>query len=47
MSTKKKGVLITDGDWRKHLRPYFKKVFWGRHRAKTKQLIYKEDKRNG
>jgi len=38
MSTKKKGVLITETEWKKHLRKFYKKLFWHKHRRAEKKL---------
>lgn len=38
MSTKKKGVLTTSKVWAKHLRPYWKRMFWkGERKAGVKE----------
>lgn len=33
MSHIKSGHLTASGEWRKHLRPWYKRAFWKRHRA--------------
>lgn len=42
MSTVKKGLLVKDGEWRKHLRRWGKKVFWRKHRAAERELVREE-----
>lgn len=42
MATKKKGVITNYSEWAKHLRPFFKKVFWSKERGNVKRLIRKE-----
>ena len=37
MSTKKMGVLTTSGEWRKHLRPLYKRLFWNGERRAAKR----------
>lgn len=32
MSHVKSGHLSASGEWRKHLRPWYKRAFWKRHR---------------
>ena len=39
MSTKKKGLLTTDFEWRKHLRKIGKRFFWQKERKAEKKLI--------
>ena len=39
MSTKKKGLLTSDGDWVKHLRKWSKRLFWKGERRATKKDI--------
>ncbi|MGJ8745860.1 hypothetical protein [Polaribacter sp.] len=41
MSTKKKGTLTTDGEWRKHLRKFGKRFFWKAERKAGKKSIKK------
>lgn len=41
MSTKKKGILTSDEDWRKHLRPFGKRRFWKRERQAAKGVARK------
>lgn len=47
MSTKKKGVIIVEGEWRKHLRPYGKGLFWKKHRKADRCLAANGDPRRG
>ena len=42
MSTKKKGILSTDTEWRKHLRKFGKRFFWKSERKAEKKHIRKE-----
>lgn len=44
MSTKKKGQLTTDPEWRKHLRKIGKRFFWKGERLAEKEMIDKEIK---
>ena len=37
MSTKKKGLLTTSGEWKQHLRPYGKRQFWSKERMAEKR----------
>ena len=46
MSTKKKGQLTTDSEWRKHLRKIGKRFFWKGERLAEKKTIDKEITRN-
>jgi hypothetical protein len=46
MSTKKKGKLTVDGEWRKHLRPYGKRRHWKQERTAAKQESRKQEKRS-
>ena len=43
MSTKKKGVLTSDSEWRKHLRKFGKRFFWKKERKEAQQQLKKED----
>ncbi|MGV6861340.1 MAG: hypothetical protein ACWA41_06185 [Putridiphycobacter sp.] len=45
MSTKKKGILTTDSEWRKHLRKIGKRLFWKGERLAEKKMIAKEIKK--
>jgi hypothetical protein len=45
MSNKRKGVLTTDSEWRKHLRKIGKRFFWKGERLAEKKMIDKETKR--
>lgn len=49
MSTVKKGVLTSPRQWWKHLRPYWKKQFWGAERkaaqADTKARLSEAEKK--
>ena len=42
MSNIKKGLLTHSGEWAKHLRKFWKRVFWKGERKAGKQLIRKE-----
>ncbi|WP_425090494.1 hypothetical protein [Tropicimonas sp. S265A] len=42
MSTKKKGVLTVSAEWRKHLRPFYKRIFWKKER-RTANRVAKRD----
>lgn len=42
MSTKKKGILTTDTEWRKHLRKIGKRFFWKGERLAEKKMIDQE-----
>lgn len=42
MSTKKKGLLTVSGEWVKHLRKRFKRIFWKAERQVAKKNIKKE-----
>ena len=42
MSTKKKGILTSDVEWRKHLRKVGKRFFWKAERKAGKKEIRKE-----
>ena len=42
MSTKKKGMLTTAGEYAKHLRRWGKRIFWSRERQAEHKLIIKE-----
>jgi len=44
MSTKKKGQLTVDSEWRKHLRKVGKRFFWKKERLASKKLIEKNTK---
>lgn len=41
MSHKKKGHLTTSKEWAKHLRKYWRKVFWKGERFAEKKVIKK------
>ena len=43
MSTKKKGVLVTAGEWAKHLRKIGRRVFWHKHRGAEKKRIRRDE----
>lgn len=43
MSTKKKGFLVLDKEYRQHLRKYGRRVFWKRHRKVEKASLRKYD----
>lgn len=42
MSTKKKGQLTTDFEWRKHLKKIGKQFFWKRERLAEQKMIDEE-----
>jgi hypothetical protein len=42
MSTKKKGLLTTSGEWAKHLRKYGKRLFWKSERATVRKVVKDE-----
>jgi len=42
MSTFKRGILVHSGEWAKHLRPWGKAAFWGRHRMAERDLTAAE-----
>ena len=44
MSTKKKGMLTTAGEYARHLRKWGKRFFWRGERQAAKELINKEKK---
>ena len=44
MGTNKKGILKKCQDWAKHLRPFNKRVFWGKERRLEKRDIIKRIK---
>ena len=44
MSTKKKGMLTTAGEYARHLRKWGKRLFWRGERQAAKELITKEKK---
>lgn len=46
MSNKRKGVLTTDSEWRKHLRKIGKRIFWKGERLAKKKMINKETKQS-
>jgi hypothetical protein len=39
MASNKKGILTICQEWAKHLRPFNKRVFWGKERRLTKKDI--------
>ena len=39
MGSNKKGILTITKDWCKHLRPFNKRVFWGKERRLEKKDI--------
>lgn len=43
MSNKRKGQTAPSPQWAKHLRPYWKSVFWSRQRADDKALCEEGD----
>lgn len=42
MSTKKKGLLTTSGEWARHLRKFGKRIFWRGERSSSKEEIIKQ-----
>jgi hypothetical protein len=44
MGSNKKGILTKCQEWAKHLRPFNKRVFWGKERRLTKLDINKRIK---
>ncbi len=42
MSTKKKGLLTTSGEWAKHLRKWGRQRFWSKERMAARKTIRKE-----
>ena len=44
MGSNKKGVLTKCQEWAKHLRPFNKRVFWGKERRLEKEDIIKRIK---
>jgi hypothetical protein len=42
MSTKKKGVLTTSGEWARHLRAWGKRAFWRKERRASKKGVHQE-----
>jgi hypothetical protein len=42
MSSKRKGFLTSDSEWRKHLRKIGKRFFWKGERLAEKKIINKE-----
>jgi hypothetical protein len=42
MSHKRKGQLTTSGEWARHLRPFYRKVFWKRERQAEQAYIVAE-----
>ncbi len=46
MAHKRKGYLTTSGEWKRHLRKYFKRIFWKGERKAGKQFVRQELKRN-
>ncbi len=42
MSHKRKGQLTTSGEWARHLRPFYRKVFWKRERQAEQAYIVSE-----
>lgn len=43
MSHKRKGQLTASGEWAKHLRPLFRRVFWKAERQAQKALVRIEE----
>jgi hypothetical protein len=44
MSHKRKGQLATSGEWAKHLRPFQRRLYWGRERSAERSEILREVK---
>jgi hypothetical protein len=44
MASNKKGILTITKEWAKHLRPFNKRVFWGKERRLEKKDINKRIK---
>lgn len=42
MAHKRKGQLTKTGEWAKHLRKDFRRIFWSKERMAEKKLINKE-----
>lgn len=42
MRSGKKRMLTSSGEWAKHLRPFYKKLFWHSERQAAKKLINKD-----
>ncbi len=42
MGTNKKGMLTRSGEWAKHLRPFYRRIFWKSERQAEKKLINRE-----
>lgn len=42
MATKKKGLLTVSGEWARHLRKPWKRIFWKKERATAKKMIKTE-----
>lgn len=42
MSSIKKGQLTSAQEWWKHLRPFWKRVFWKKERKAAKKMIKEE-----
>ncbi|MGE0846823.1 MAG: hypothetical protein AB7L41_11160 [Flavobacteriaceae bacterium] len=47
MSHVKAGHMIASGEWRKHLRRWYKRAFWKRHRRAEKLSADANDGRAG
>jgi hypothetical protein len=39
MASNKKGILTVSKEWCKHLKPFGKRIFWGKERSLTKKDI--------
>jgi hypothetical protein len=42
MATKKKGLETVSGEWKVHLRKFFKRKFWKKERQQTKKVINRD-----
>ncbi len=44
MGSGNRRMLTTSGDWAKHLKPFYKKMFWSSERQAEKKMIDHEIK---
>jgi len=42
MSHKRQGQIAVSGEWAKHLRPFFRRVFWKKERQAANDLVRRE-----
>ncbi len=42
MAHKRSGQLTVSGEWARHLRPYFRRIFWKRERVAEKAMLQSE-----